>query len=128
MRCFYHQEKEAVGGCKSCGKGLCAECAADLGKGLACRGRCEEDVEALITLIDRNIQIQPTTARIVRASRTARLAGSLFNLITGAVILFFGLDSELTLLTVLGACFLAYGLFDLVWSRWLGVQANKTEK
>jgi hypothetical protein len=27
MRCFYHHDKEAVGSCKSCGKGLCPECA-----------------------------------------------------------------------------------------------------
>src|SRR5262249_52940930 len=67
MHCFYHQDKYAVGVCKSCGKGVCIECAVDLGKGLACRGRCEESVRAITQLIDRNIQLpnNPTTARLV---------------------------------------------------------------
>src|SRR4051794_41083631 len=63
MRCFYHQDKDAVGSCKSCGKGLCAECAVDLGKGLACRGRCEETARAIIELVDRNIQLSTAPAK-----------------------------------------------------------------
>ena len=56
MRCFYHHDKEAVGSCKVCGKALCPECIVDLGKGLACRGRCEADAKALIQLIERNVE------------------------------------------------------------------------
>jgi len=48
MNCFYHPNQEAIGTCKSCGKGLCAACATDLGKGLACRNRCEADAQAMI--------------------------------------------------------------------------------
>lgn len=130
MRCFYHQDKDAVGSCKSCGKGVCAECAADLGKGLACRGRCEDDVRALISLIDRNIQLQPTTTRLIQASGSARLAGSLFLLACGATFLFYGLTSqrEMTLVTILGVGFLAYGLFVLLWSRRIAARTQKTEK
>ena len=76
MRCFYHQDKDAVGSCESCGKGLCAECAADLGKGLACRGRCEADAEALIELIDNNIQFSATSARLLQTNRRVRSGGS----------------------------------------------------
>jgi len=63
MHCFYHQDREAVGMCKSCGKGLCGECAADLNKGLACRSRCEEDARAVIELIDRNIQLATASTK-----------------------------------------------------------------
>src|SRR6185369_14793503 len=63
MRCFYHRDKEAVGSCKSCGKGVCAECAVDLGKGLACRSRCEESARAIIELVDRNIQLSTNPAK-----------------------------------------------------------------
>ena len=76
MRCFYHQEKEAVGTCRSCGKGLCPECAADLTKGLACRGRCEDDVRAVIELVDRNIKLQPTAARLIQEAAHVWLARS----------------------------------------------------
>ncbi len=27
MKCFYHEDREAVGSCQSCGKSLCRECA-----------------------------------------------------------------------------------------------------
>lgn len=130
MRCFYHQDKDAVGTCKSCGKGLCAECAADLGKGLACRGRCDADVRAVISLIERNIQLQPATTRLIQAGGSARLAGSFFFLITGAVFLIFGLttEREMTFITVLGVCFLGYGVFHLLWSRRLSAGPRKTEE
>ena len=129
MRCFYHQDKDAVGGCKSCGKGLCAQCAVDLGKGLACRGRCAADVQAVISLVERNIQLQPTTTRLIQAGGSARVAGSLFFLVTGVVFLIFGLTSEreMTFVTILGVCFLAYGLFVFLWSRRLAAQTRTPE-
>src|SRR5947207_11707150 len=85
MSCFYHHDRESVGGCKSCGKALCPECAVDLGKGLACRGRCEDDVRTLIGLIDRNIALAPQPARLVESGRRTRSSAAMFNLITGAI-------------------------------------------
>jgi hypothetical protein len=55
MNCFYHPTVVAVGTCKSCHKGLCPECAIDLGKGLACKGRCEENVKGLIHMSDYSV-------------------------------------------------------------------------
>ncbi|MHB8524314.1 MAG: hypothetical protein ACYDH9_26640 [Limisphaerales bacterium] len=129
MRCFYHQDKDAVGSCKSCGKGLCAECAVDLGKGLACRGHCEADAQAVISLIERNIQLQPTTTRLIEAGSSARLAGALFFLVTGALFLIYGLRSErdMTFIAILGACFLVFGIFHLLWSRRISAQKQKSE-
>jgi hypothetical protein len=129
MRCYYHQDREAVGSCKSCGKGLCPDCAVDLAKGLACRGHCEEDARALIQLIDHNNKMQPTASRLIQAGGSARMAGSLFFLASGAVFLIYGLTSEreMTFVTILGVCFLAYGLFVLLWSRRLAARTQKTE-
>jgi len=42
VRCYNHPERDAVGSCKSCCKGLCTECAVDLGHGLSCRGEHEQ--------------------------------------------------------------------------------------
>jgi hypothetical protein len=122
MRCFYHHDRDAVGSCKSCGKGLCPECAVELKKGLACRGRCEAEVTALIDLIDRNMRLEPTTTR-------ARLAGAFFFLACGAVFLIFGLMSgrEFDFATVLGGFFIAYGLFVFWWLRRISVRSRKTE-
>lgn len=116
MRCFYHQDRDAVGSCKSCGKGLCPECAVDLGKGLACRTQCEAAVRTLNELIDRNVRLGPTTETMIRRAGSTRVAGTVFFLAMGA--LFFGWSvieaRQLTLIGMIGLGFLAYGVFHLI--------------
>jgi hypothetical protein len=58
MRCFNHAEVEAVGICKSCCKGICTQCAADLGHGLACKNSHEQRVEAVDAIMERGTKIQ----------------------------------------------------------------------
>lgn len=50
MHCFTHQHNVAVASCKHCGKGLCVNCAVDLGHGVACHGHEKEieDVRAMM--------------------------------------------------------------------------------
>ena len=76
MQCFNHPEKAAIGICKACNKGLCAECASDLGHGLACRGIHEQKVEALQALFKQSV-------RIYAAAPRARWFGPLFFLTMG---------------------------------------------
>lgn len=58
MRCFNHQNRDSVGFCKHCNKGLCPDCLTDLGHGLACRNSHEQAVDGINVLIDRNSQAQ----------------------------------------------------------------------
>jgi hypothetical protein len=44
MKCFYHRERDALGICKSCLKGICDECAIGVGNSLACKERYEAEV------------------------------------------------------------------------------------
>ncbi len=127
MRCFYHQDKEAVGSCRSCGKGLCSECALDLGKGLACRSRCEEDVRAVIQLVERNIKMEPAASRLIQAGGSARLAAALFYLVCGGTFFFFGFlnDERFIFAMVLGGCLMAYGVFALLWNWKTSLKARK---
>jgi hypothetical protein len=122
MRCFYHEDREAVGSCKSCGKGLCRECAVDLAKGLACRGHCEADAQALIQLIDCNIQLSSTSSRVVQQSRGVRSGAGIFHILTGILFVVWGLrDFErLSLIVVMGVGFIAYGIYWLFLARRLG--------
>ncbi|MGH7976446.1 MAG: hypothetical protein ACREDS_10215 [Limisphaerales bacterium] len=53
MKCFYHSQIDAVAICKNCNKGLCFECAADVGNGIACKGKCESEVQAVNQMIQR---------------------------------------------------------------------------
>lgn len=115
MRCFYHEDREAVGTCKSCGKGLCRECAIDLTKGLACRGRCEADAQAVIQLIDRNIQISPDAARMVQRNRALNSMVGVLHIALGGLFLAWGFsDEHLKLLSILGTCFLLFGIYWLI--------------
>jgi hypothetical protein len=142
MRCFYHETKEAVGMCKSCCKGLCAECAVDLSKGLACRNHCEESVKTIIDLVERNIQLwrnpakaqlvvppaiqrggQPTdyiasqlTAHI-RDTRKFRWGTGTFCSIIGALLFVEGLVQEIIFVAILGACFVGFAGVCFVQAR-----------
>jgi hypothetical protein len=122
MRCFYHQDREAVGACKSCGKGLCPECAADLGKGLACRGRCEADVQAVIKLVDQNVRcmgevrsIMNRNRSVVKQARSTRFATGVLYSVVGAIFTVFGASDmeRFTFAFALGIVLLVYGLFLL---------------
>jgi hypothetical protein len=126
MRCFYHQDREAIGSCKSCNKGLCAECAVDLGKGLACRGRCEADVQGVIQLIDRNVRRMDEAARLMDKSSSVlkhaismRYATGLFLAVAGAIFTIFGAaDLErFAFAFVLGIVFLLYGIYSIILAR-----------
>jgi hypothetical protein len=56
MKCFYHPQIDAVAICKNCSKGLCMECVADVGNGVACKGKCEAEVQAVNQMIQRGIR------------------------------------------------------------------------
>jgi hypothetical protein len=119
MRCFYHEDREAIGNCKSCGKGVCRDCAVDLTKGLACRGHCEADVQALIQLIDRNIQLSATSTKLIRSSRGARFSTATFQFVMGVAFIAWGLTDieRLKFLLVIGAGFIAYSGYWLFLAR-----------
>ncbi len=42
MNCIYHPQTPAVALCKYCQRGLCLECAVDLGSGMSCRSHTAE--------------------------------------------------------------------------------------
>jgi hypothetical protein len=118
MKCFYDPTQDAIGTCKSCCKGLSKEHAVDLGKGLACKGRCEEDVRNLIDLIDRNVSLSGASVNLVKGSGKTVYAASLFLLSAGAAFLVMGIVRDFdTFLTVLGAIFVAYGVFTILRAR-----------
>jgi hypothetical protein len=63
MRCFNHREAEAVAICKNCARALCPDCAVEFDDGISCRGRCEEAVQAISSLISKNTSLAPAAGR-----------------------------------------------------------------
>jgi hypothetical protein len=53
---------------------LCPDCLVDLGKGMACKGRCEGDVRDLIAVTEVNVAV---ISKMPRQLRVNRLGSSL---------------------------------------------------
>lgn len=114
MNCFNHPDQPAVGICKSCGKGLCAGCAATLPNGLACRSACEERVTLINQIIDNNQRvIFAANAQIRSAGLFILLLGAIFCLVGFLPLLISG-DRTMLFMAVLGLCFAAFGIARLM--------------
>jgi uncharacterized membrane protein YedE/YeeE len=69
MNCFTHHDRAALGLCKHCQHGLCGACATEVAGSLACRGRCESQVENLDRIVRLNTMVmERTTAAYVRSA------------------------------------------------------------
>ena len=107
MICYYHPDRPAVGLCKYCQRGLCAECASPAGNSLACRGLHEEQVRSMEALLQRNIL---QSKRV----RSDYLRNTIFYGIVGILFAGFGL-SQLTWLGMQALVYLLIGL-ALLWA------------
>jgi hypothetical protein len=73
MRCFVHEDVEAVGICRACGRGLCVACADDGVGGLACHGSCAVGVRAAGAKVRERLKFRRAAAKR-EASRAAAAA------------------------------------------------------
>ena len=110
MKCFYHQQTEALGLCKNCMRGICAECLVDVGNGLACRGGCEEEVRIYNDLLQRSRRAYPRLASLCTG---IGVVSGVFGLISVAVS-FAARTGQVSMLTAgvlsIGGGVLLYGL------------------
>ena len=97
MNCFYHPQVPAVGICKYCQKGLCTECAVDLGHGIGCKHH-QQEVHELYDIHFANKQSAQNMGRVYKQSAIAMsfmgLAGILGGIVigrTGLVLVFIGI-------------------------------------
>jgi len=111
MKCFYSGEV-AIGTCKSCGRGLSVEFATEFPKGLACKNRCEKDVEDVIALIERNIRFSATTTSIIKGNARAIAVAGVFYMFMGVVFLYVGLfQMKIAFFALMGAGFILYAIY-----------------
>jgi len=79
MKCYIHHGEEALGICKSCNKGLCSDCAIDVGNGIACKNSCEQAVHDINEMILKSKGIyQKTSGAYYRAAAIYSLFGLVF--------------------------------------------------
>lgn len=114
MNCFKHSSTASVGVCKSCSKGLCIECAAELENGLACKNRCESQVEFLNLMVSNHRQIMG------RANKQLKASG-IVSFLMGVAFLFLaafgpsksGASPFHVFFLALGIIFVVYGAYNL---------------
>lgn len=109
MKCFYHQESDAIGICKKCQKGLCSECATDLEHGIACKGKHEKEAGEIEALISRNIKAVPLQAASVSVTNFQYL-------FIGAIFAGYGFYQNNLFLILFGGAVVAYWLYLRVYN------------
>jgi len=57
MKCFQHHDRDAIGICYACHKGLCPECHVTVADTSSCRGNCEERVKDTVEMVRRNTEV-----------------------------------------------------------------------
>lgn len=82
-------------------RGVCADCAVDLNKGLACKGRCEADVRRLL--------------RTVALAKRMRSIGAVFFLAVGVlqILWSYSATGRFDFNAAIGLCFVILGILFL---------------
>ena len=124
MKCFHHHEKDAIGICKACSKGICPECAAEVGLSLACNATCVEEVAAL------DAQIQKARITLSAQKKNRMFMPALF-MVLGSV--FIAMDfyktGGLSYRSVPGAVFALFGIaILLINQKWINEMEAKHKK
>lgn len=108
MHCFNHSEIDAVGICKSCGRGLCHNCATEIEKAVACKGRCETEVASMLS-INRN------ALQYAKSTKQARYLGPTLFIVVGALLTTLGLSYDgIDFAVVAGAMVVSIGVAFLI--------------
>ena len=113
MLCFNHPDRQAIGVCRACQRGICKECTADLGHGLACKGKHEADVENLEHIVRQS-------ARIYAVTPKTRNAAPLFFGFMGVVFAVFGFiqgRGVTDFAFLLGVGFIAFAIYSYVYNK-----------
>ena len=123
MKCFTHQEIEAVAVCKACGKAVCNECAIESENGISCQQSCSN------VLLYKN-ELYAKQVDHLKNIKRMNLLGSFFSI--GVSILFiyfssqgFGLVYDFVFL--LGAGFMVYGIVALLVNMIIFFKARKNK-
>jgi len=114
MKCFYHPQNDAVGSCKYCFRGVCAQCARDSGVGLACSDTCVSEIKSAHALIERN-------KKLVAFAPKTHSRSALMLTMMAVVFIGFGMFSKVpflsALLIVFGVVMLCGATFAILNSR-----------
>ena len=114
MKCYRHQDLDAIGICKSCSKGVCPQCAALVDGSIACINACEDDVATLNYMIARGNKMYKNLDKQCRKSIIINGIGGMFFMGLG---MYFSDRTMSSLLIGLGLIMLVISFVSFVQSR-----------
>lgn len=86
MKCYKHQNVDAIGLCKSCHKGVCLDCSVLVDGSVACEDSCKADVAQINSMLKQGQKVYKNMGK-------QWLPSIIINGIGGAFFLGFGLYS-----------------------------------
>lgn len=119
MKCYHHPDRDAVGVCRACGRGLCSACAVDLHRGLACPGPCEAQARALVQFEDQQL----ASVAAERSWWGARGRDALYfvaYMVVGGVFVwwsrvgYFPFPSVSLVVLTIGICLVSFGVLNIL--------------
>ena len=132
MKCFYHPEADAVAICKNCSRGLCRECVVDVKNGIACKDRCEEDVNALVKLVDHHVEAMASEERLLGSRGRNALYSALIYIVVGILFIVWSRGSlyytpHASMILIIGICLIAFGVLNIGRAvvMWLRVRKER---
>ena len=112
MKCFYHQDVDAVGICKSCQKGVCMDCLVEVGHSIACRSTCEEHVGIVDAMVNKSIVTVSSQKKYSHFTPLFLIACGI-----SILFLFFSIDGKFGLPSLLGFVLIGFGVFNHFLNR-----------
>ena len=113
MNCYTHAEAAAVGICKHCLRGVCADCATMVEGAVSCPGECEARVGMIQRVSANNPAVFEAANRQIRQQGVALVALSVIFLGMGGWGTLQGEDAYTFLFFTAGAVFLTLGVLRL---------------
>ena len=117
MKCFYHNESDALGICKHCQKGVCKECLSLVDNSISCKESCEEDVAALNYMIEKGKKVYKNLGKQWSPAIIVNGVGGLFFIGFG---IYNYAKSSSWLLIGLGSIMLVGGISSVIQARRMG--------
>ncbi len=119
MTCYNHHDRQSVGICKACGRAVCPDCIVEVGESIACKGRCEDQIRLIDTMIRDNIRNMPYVNRVVQSSQSSKFVLPVLLLGSGLLCCVWAIydyrqSGKIGLLFTTGIILMIYGLPRLI--------------
>lgn len=120
MKCYYHEEKSAVGVCPACFRGICKDCIAVQENLISCNNDiCKKRVIDMLELSKTNINLIKSNSNPINVVKNSRI----FNVLMGILFIIMGITlfpanhTSGILLAFMGLTLFIYGFYFLIKGR-----------